>query len=168
VSAAKSNVLPQDVIDEVEFWRVRFPADQVRSLTLPALRALQHHHHGYLEAEGVQALAAYLGLPDSYLFEVATFYSMFELKPVGRHSISVCTNISCMLVGADDILNEFERVLGIRHGESTPDGRFYLKVEEECIAACASAPVVQIDHVYYENLGVKDVEPLLERVDDVA
>jgi NADH-quinone oxidoreductase subunit E len=87
---------------------------------------------------------------------------MFETKPVGRHSISVCTNISCMLRGADEILAHIERKLGIGVGESTADGRFYLKREEECLAACCGAPMMMVDHVYHENLTAAKVDAVLD------
>ncbi len=87
---------------------------------------------------------------------------MFETRPVGRHSISVCTNISCMLRGADDIVAYIEKKLGIKTGESTPDGRCYLKREEECLAACAGGPMMMVDHKYYENLTPEKVDKILE------
>ena len=110
-------------------------------------------------------MAEYLKLPTIAVYEVATFYSMFELKPVGRHSISVCNNISCMLRGGDEILAHIEKKLGIKVGESTPDGKFYLKREEECLAACAAAPMLQIDHVYYENLTPEKVDRILDSLE---
>jgi NADH-quinone oxidoreductase subunit E len=90
---------------------------------------------------------------------------MFELKPVGRHSISVCTNVSCLLRGADDIVEHLEKTLGIKTGDSTPDGKFYLKKEEECLAACVRAPMMQIDHVYYENLTLEKVDQILDSLE---
>ena len=112
----------------------------------------------------MDAVAAYLDMPPIQVYEVATFYSMFETKPVGHHSISVCTNISCMLRGADDIVAHIERKLGIKTGESTPDGKFYLKREEECLAACCGAPMMMIDHVYHENLTTADVDRVLDEL----
>jgi NADH-quinone oxidoreductase subunit E len=100
------------------------------------------------------------------VFEVASFYSMFETKPVGRHSISICTNISCMLRGADEIVAQAEKKLGITTGQSTPDGKFYLKQEEECLAACCGAPMLMIDHVYHENLTPESVGAILDAVKD--
>ncbi len=87
---------------------------------------------------------------------------MFETKPVGRHSISVCTNISCMLRGAESLLEHIEKKLGIKLGESTEDGRVYLKKEEECLAACCGAPMMMVDHVYYVNLTPEAVDRVLE------
>ncbi|HNB90509.1 MAG TPA: NADH-quinone oxidoreductase subunit NuoE, partial [Plasticicumulans sp.] len=115
--------------------------------------------------ELMDAVADYLGLPAIAVYEVASFYSMYELKPVGRHNIAVCTNISCMLRGSDEIVAHIEQKLGIRLGESTADGKFYLKKEEECLAACASAPMMQVDHVYYENLTTAEVDRILDSLE---
>jgi NADH-quinone oxidoreductase subunit E len=98
------------------------------------------------------------------VYEVATFYSMFETKPVGKHSISVCTNISCMLRGGEEIAAHVEAKLGTKTGESTPDGKFYLKREEECLAACCGAPMMMVDHVYYENLTPEKVDEILDGI----
>ena len=96
------------------------------------------------------------------VYEVASFYSMFETKACGRHHISVCTNISCMLCGGEEILGHVERRLGVKVGESTPDGRFFLKAEEECLAACNGAPMMMVDHVYFENLTPETVDRILD------
>ncbi len=110
----------------------------------------------------MDAVAAYLQLPPIQVYEVATFYSMFETRPCGRHHVSVCTNISCMLCGADDIVAHVEKKLGIKTGESTPDGRIYLKKEEECLAACVGAPMMMVDHIYHENLTPAKVDEILD------
>jgi NADH-quinone oxidoreductase subunit E len=150
---------------EIDNWLTRYPPDRKRSAVLAALREVQHENGGYLTKELLDAVAEYLELPLIAVYEVASFYSMFELKPVGRHSISVCNNVSCMLRGGDEILVHIEKKLGIRIGESTPDGRFYLKREEECLAACAFAPMMQIDHVYYENLTPAKVDQILDSLE---
>jgi NADH-quinone oxidoreductase subunit E len=158
--------LSAHVREEIDHWVAKFPAGRQRSAVIGALHAAQHENGGYLTPELMTAVAEYLKLPPIQVFEVASFYSMFETKPVGRHSISVCTNISCMLRGGDDILAHVEKRLGIKAGQSTPDGRFYLKVEEECLAACCGAPMMMIDHVYHENLTPKSVDEVLERIKD--
>jgi NADH-quinone oxidoreductase subunit E len=152
--------------EEIDQWVAKFPAGRQRSAVIAALHAVQHENQGYLTPELMTAVAEYLKLPPIQVFEVASFYSMFETKPVGRHSVSVCTNISCMLRGGDDILAHVEKRLGIKAGESTPDGKFYLKVEEECLAACCGAPMMMIDHVYHENLTPRSVDEILEAVKD--
>ena len=113
----------------------------------------------------MDGVADYLNLPPIQVYEVATFYSMFETKKVGRHSISVCTNISCMLCGSGDIVAYMEKKLGIKTGESTADGKFYLKLEEECLAACAGAPMMMVDHVYHENLTPEKVDKILDNLE---
>jgi len=153
--------LSQHVRDEIDHWVAKFPPERRRSAVISALHAVQHEQ-GYLTQESMDAVAAYLGLPPIQVYEVASFYSMFETKPCGRHHISVCTNISCMLCGGETILEHVEKRLGIKVGESTPDGRFYLKKEEECLAACDGAPMMMVDHVYYENLTPETVDRILD------
>jgi NADH-quinone oxidoreductase subunit E len=155
-------VLTEHTRHEIDEWIAKFPPDRQRSAVLAALRAAQHQNHGYLTAELMDAVADYLRLPPVQVYEVASFYSMFETKPVGRIHVSVCTNISCMLRGSDGIVEHVERKLGVKTGESTPDGKFYLKCEEECLAACNNAPMMMIDHVYYENLTPAKVDQILD------
>jgi NADH-quinone oxidoreductase subunit E len=164
ISGAASAVpaqLSDELRREIDTWTAKFPPEHKRSAVIAALRAVQHEH-GYLSEQMMIAVADYLGLSPISVFEVASFYSMFELKPVGRHNVSVCTNLSCWLRGAEDIVSHIENKLGIRTGESTPDGRFYLKLEEECLAGCCGAPMMQIDHVYYENLTPDKVDAILD------
>jgi len=149
---------------EIDRWVAKFPADRKRSAVLSALHAAQHENHGYLTTEIMDAVAAYLELPNILVYEVASFYSMFETKPVGRHHISVCTNISCMLRGSQDVVEHIEKKLGIKTGESTPDGRIYLKREEECLAACCGAPMMMVDHVYHENLTPPIIDKILDEL----
>ena len=163
---ATAGTLSSHVREEIDHWVAKFPEGRQRSAVIAALHAAQHENGGYLTPEIMTAVAEYLKLPPIQVFEVASFYSMFETKPVGRHSISVCTNISCMLRGGDGILAYVEKRLGIKAGQSTPDGKFYLKVEEECLAACCGAPMMMVDHVYHENLTPKSVDELLEAVKD--
>ncbi|MDD3517890.1 MAG: NADH-quinone oxidoreductase subunit NuoE [Chromatiales bacterium] len=157
----KSDLLSDHVKHEIEDWLRRYPENQRQSALLGALRAVQHEH-GYLSTELMDAVAEYIGVPEIAVYEVASFYSMFELEPVGRHTIAICTNISCMLRGSDRIVDHLERKLGIRLGESTPDGKFYLKREEECLAACCGAPMMQVDHVYHEHLTPEKVDEILD------
>ncbi len=162
MSDAASAALSAHVREEIDRWVARFPEGRQRSAVIAALHAAQHESHGHLTTEVMDAVAAYLDLPPIEVYEVAAFYSMFETKPVGRHSISVCTNISCMLRGSDAILEHIERRLGIRVGESTADGKFYLKREEECLAACCGAPMMMVDHVYHEDLTTAKVDAVLD------
>jgi len=161
MSSRKSDLLSAHARAEIDHWLTRYPADRKQSAVLAALREVQHENGGYLTTELMDAVADYLDLPPIAVYEVASFYSMFELQPVGRHNIAVCTNISCMLRGSDTVLSYIERKLGIKLGESTPDGKFFLKKEEECLAACCGAPMMQVNHVYYENLTPEKVDRIL-------
>ncbi len=148
--------------EEIDRWVAKFPADRKRSAVISALHAAQHENHGHLTAPLMDAIAAYLGLPPIQVYEVAAFYSMFETHPVGRHHVSVCTNISCMLRGGEEVLGHIERKLGIKVGESTADGRIFLKREEECLAACTGAPMMMVDHVYHEDLTPERIDAVLD------
>ena len=150
--------------EEIDRWLAKFPEERKRSAVISALHAAQHENHGFLTPALMDAVAAYLGLPAIQVYEVAAFYSMFETKPVGRHHVSVCTNISCMLRGSQTVVDRIEKKLGIKTGESTPDGRIYLKREEECLAACTGAPMMMVDHVYYENLTPEMVDRILDEL----
>ena len=156
--------LSDHVREEIDRWVAKFPPDRKRSAVISALHAVQHENHGFLTTALMDAVAEYLGLAPIQVYEVATFYSMFETKPVGRHHVSVCTNISCMLRGAEDLVAQIENKLGIKTGESTADGRIYLKREEECLAACNNAPMMMVDHVYHENLTFENVEKILDEL----
>ena len=129
---------------------------------LAALREAQHQNHGYLTTDLMDAVADYLELPKIQVYEVASFYSMFETRPVARHCVAICTNISCMLMGSDSVVEYIENKLGIRVGESTDDGRIFLKPEEECLAACAAGPMMQVNHVYHEKLTPEKIDEILD------
>jgi NADH-quinone oxidoreductase subunit E len=156
--------LTEQTRQEIDRWLAKFPPDRRRSAVIAALREAQHQNHGYLTAPLMDAVAGYVGLPAIQVYEVASFYSMFETRPCGRVHVSVCTNISCMLRGSDEIVAAVEKHLGIKTGESTPDGRIYLKREEECLAACNNAPMMMVDHVYHENLTPESALRVLDAV----
>jgi NADH-quinone oxidoreductase subunit E len=156
--------LSDHVREEIDHWVAKFPPDRKRSAVISALHAVQHENQGYLTTELMDSVAEYLGLPNILVYEVASFYSMFETKPVGRHHVSVCTNISCMLRGSQEIVDYVEKKLGIKTGESTADGRIFLKREEECLAACCGAPMMMVDHVYHENLTPQIVDKVLDEL----
>ena len=158
-------ILSEHTRSEIDEWLKKYPEDKKQSAVLAALREAQHQNNGYLTTELMNAVAEYLGMADIAVYEVASFYSMFETKPVGRHSISVCTNISCLLMGSDEIVNHIEKKLGIKTGDSTADGKFFMKCEEECLAACCGGPMMMIDHKYYENLTPDKVDEILDSLD---
>jgi NADH-quinone oxidoreductase subunit E len=161
---AAGGVLSEHTRHEIDRWLARFPPDRRRSAVIAALREAQHQNNGYLTPPLMDAVAQYIGLPPIQVYEVASFYSMFETRPCGRVHVSVCTNISCMLRGSDEIVAAVEKHLGIRTGESTPDGRIYLKREEECLAACNNAPMMMVDHVFHENLTPESAIKVLDGV----
>lgn len=158
-------LLSDHACEEIDQWRSRFPDGRQRSAIIGALHVVQHENGGFLTAELMNAVAEYLDLPTIQVYEVATFYSMFQTQPVGRHNVAICTNVSCMLRGAEDIVEHVEGKLGIKLGESTDDGRIYLKREEECLAACCGAPMMMVDHVYHENLTNEEVDNILDGLD---
>ena len=157
--AARLSSHAREVIDH---WVAKYPPERKQSAVLAALTEVQHENGGYLTTALMDAVADYLDMPRIAVYEVASFYSMFETAPCGRHCVAVCTNVSCMLRGGEEIVSHIERKLGIRIGESTADGRIFLKREEECLAACCGAPMMQVDHVYYENLTVERVDEILD------
>lgn len=165
-AAESANRLLSDAVRaEIDHSVAKFPSGRQQSALIDSLRAVQHENGGYLTAELIEAVADYLGLEPIRAHEIATFYSMFEVEPVGRHSISVCTNVSCMLCGGREILAHLENKLGIKVGESTADGKIYLKNEEECLAACDGAPMMMVDHRYYENLTPGKVDQIIEELE---
>jgi NADH-quinone oxidoreductase subunit E len=149
---------------EIDHWVAKFPAGRQRSAVLSALRAAQEQNRGHLTTALMDAVAAYLKLPPIQVYEVASFYSMFETHPCGRHHVSICTNISCMLRGAQQLVAHVEKRFGIKEGESTADGRIFLKKEEECLAACTGAPMMMVDHIYHEHLTNERVDAILDEL----
>lgn len=154
------------VTTEIDHWLTKFPADQKRSAVVAGLLKAQAENQGWLSEPVMQAVADYLGLPQIEVYEVATFYDMFELKPIGRHKIGLCTNISCQLRGSDAIVSTLQARLGVGLGETTADGQFTLR-ETECLGACATAPVCQVnDHHFYENLTPESMTALLDQLSE--
>ena len=157
-------VLSEHTRQEIDHWVAKFPPGRQRSATIAALRAAQEQNDGFLTAQLMDAVAAYLGLPSIKVYEVASLYSMLETHPCGRHHVSICTNISCMLNGAEALVAHAEKKLGIKLGESTPDRRVFLKQEEECLAACTGAPMLMVDHVFHEHLTPEKLDKILDEL----
>lgn len=161
------NVDPMSVLTDatrqhIQHWAAKFPLERKRSATIQGLMAAQEQNGGYLTDVLIVAVANYLKLEPVWAYEVAVFYSMLETTSVGRHHVAVCTNISCWLNGADDIARHCEQKLGVKLGESTADGRIYLKKEEECLAACCGAPMMTVDGHYHEKLTHERVDEILD------
>lgn len=162
MNESADTVLSHHAREIIDASVAKYPPAHKQSAVLSALLEVQHENGGYLTVELMDAVADYLGMPRIAVYEVASFYSMFETRPCGRHCVAICTNVSCMLRGSDAIVAHVERKLGIKLGESTADGRIFLKLEEECLAACSAAPMMQVDHVYYENLTPERVDEILD------
>ena len=160
-----NNKLSAHTCEEIDRWIAKYPADQKQSAVLAACREVQHENQGYLTTELMDAIAEYLEMPAIAVYEVGSFYSMLETEKVGRNSISVCTNISCMLNGSGKIMQHIEKKLDIKEGESTEDGRYHLKQEEECLAACCGAPMMMVNHIYHENLTPEKVDEILDNLE---
>jgi len=157
----KESLFSPEVRKEIDAWIAKYPPEWKQSAVMAALRIIQDDNGGWLTTELMNDVAAYLDMPPIAVYEVATFYSMYELKPVGRHKICVCTNVSCMINDSDKIVEHLEKRLGIKLGETTDDGKFTLK-EVECLGACGGAPMFQIGKQYYENLTPEIVDSILD------
>lgn len=158
------DLFPKNILKEIDIVRSKFPEDKSKSAIIESLLLIQHDNNGFLSDELIASLANYLNISKIDVYEVATFYSMFNLKPVGKITISVCTNVSCMLRNSDGIVDHIEKKLKIKIGESTKDNKFYLKDEMECLAACNGAPMMQVNHINYENLTFEKVDNILDEI----
>lgn len=148
----------------IDIWVAQYPPEQKRSAVIPALHIAQKANGGWLSEAAMKAVGDYLDLPQIQVFEVATFYSMFELAPVGRHKLCVCTNVSCLLSGSDDIVSHLKKRLNIDFGETTADNKFSLK-EVECLGACVNAPVLQLGEQFHEHLTPEKIDTLLAELE---
>jgi NADH-quinone oxidoreductase subunit E len=158
----KSDLLSAESRASIDAWIAKYPAEQKKSAVLSALQAAQEQNGGWVTRELMDAVADYLEMPPVLVYEVGTFYSMIELEPVGRNMVALCTNISCMLCGAETLVEHVEKKLGIKLGETTPDGRITLKMEEECLAACAAGPMMTVNGHYHEKLTPEKVDAILD------
>lgn len=158
-------IVDDKVKREIDHWIAKYPSNQKRSAVVAALLIAQEKNGGWLSESVMDEVAAYLELARIEVYEVATFYDMFELKPVGRHKIAICTNISCMLRGAQELADAVKTRLGIDFNQTTKDGQFFLR-ETECMGACVGAPMCQIDDKYYhEHLTPEAIVALIDALD---
>ncbi len=141
--------------------RRRYP--EARSAILPALHLAQERNDGWLPPQALEEVGTALGVTPAYVQSVASFYDMLHLEPVGRHLVEVCTNVSCALVGAQQVVEAFQRELGVRPGETTADGQVTLKTME-CAGGCGWAPVVVVDHRYREPTTPEDVPAVVQEL----
>lgn len=154
--------LPDEVVAAIDALRPRYPTSE--ALLLPALHLAQRAHDGWLPEPALVAVAELLQLPVAKVAGVVSFYDMFHDKPVGRHRIRLCTNLSCQLRGADQLAEILRRELGVGRGEVTPDGRCSW-VPFECLGSCDTAPMAMIDDEYHENLTPDRLRGLLAELD---
>ncbi len=159
-----NSVLSSETLAHIDHWLAKFPPDRRRSAVIQSLMAAQQQNGGWLTDELIAAVAKYLEIPAIWAYEVATFYSMFDLTPTGRNKVSICNNISCYLNGADKLIEHAEKKLGCKRGETSSDGRITLVCEEECLAACAGAPMLVLNGHYHENLTIESFDRLIDEL----
>ena len=157
-----STMLTEETLKTIHHWLAKFPEDKKRSALIQSLMAAQVQNGGWITSELTEAVAEYLDLPPVWAHEIVSFYSMFDDKPVGRHKVNICTNISCWLRGAEDLVAHAEKKLGVVLGETTPDQRISLIREEECLAGCCGAPMMVVDGHYHENLDIEKLSTILD------
>ena len=148
-------------LKNIDTWVAKYPKGEKQSAVMSALMIIQEEH-GDLTQEIMGAVADYLDMPAIAVYEVATFYSMYEHKPIGQHLVNVCTNISCKLRDSDAVVEHLEKKLSIKLGETMKDGRFTLR-SVECLGACVNAPMMQVDKDYHENLTADKIDAVLEQ-----
>jgi NADH-quinone oxidoreductase subunit E len=154
-------MLSAEAIEKIDYELTKYPADQRKAAVMSALRIVQAER-GWLSKESISEVAEYLGIPEIAAMEVATFYNMYDLNPVGQYKITICTNISCMLRDSDSIVEHLQHKLGVGFNEITPDGKFCLK-EGECMGACGGAPLMLVNnHTMHEFLTPERVDEILE------
>jgi NADH-quinone oxidoreductase subunit E len=154
-------MLSPEAIKKIDYELTKYPADQRQAAVMAALRIVQTER-GWLSQESISEVAAYLRMPDIAAMEVASFYNMYDLKPVGQYKITVCTNISCMLRDSDSIVHHLQTKLGVGFNEVTSDGKFCLK-EGECMGACGGAPLMTVNnHIMHEFLTPEKVDVILD------
>lgn len=148
----------QENMAEIEKILAKYPQDRKASAVMPLLTLAQKQHDNWVPKAAMEEIATMLSIPPARVLEVASFYTMYNLKPVGKHHIQVCTNLACWLRGSDDIVARFEKELGVKLGETTAE---YTLSHVECAGACVNAPVVQIGVDYYEDLTPDDVTAIV-------
>ena len=155
--------IPSEICAKINKWLLKFPHGEKKPAIIFALHQIQKENK-YIKTIHIDSVARLLDVKKIDVYEVASFYSMFELEKIGKHTISVCTNVSCMLNGSDEILSYLEKKLNIKVGKSSD--KFFLKDERECLAACAGAPMMQVNHKYYENLTKDKIDKIIRDIED--
>ena len=152
-----------EVVAEMESHLTKYPPDRQRSALIPLLFVIQRER-GYIDNPGVNFLAKFLRLEVTDVWETATFYTMFNMRPVGRHHIQICKTLSCKIMGEPEITNHICNKLGIHVGETTPDGKFTVSLVE-CLGSCGTAPMMQVGFDYHEDLTAEKVDEILDSLE---
>lgn len=156
-------MISNKVKKNIDIWVKKYPKGQQKSAVMAALKFSQEENNGSLTPQIITEIADYLAMPKIAVAEVATFYENYNNKPVGKYTLRVCHNISCMLRGSDDIINYLEDKLALKSGQTTTDNNFTLK-KVECLGACVGAPMMQVGDDYYENLTTDKVDNILDKL----
>jgi len=158
------NFIQGEIKARIDRWIANYPVEEKKSAVMPALRIVQENHQGYLTTDLMDQIAEYLEIKPIEVYEVATFYSMYQHNPVGKHQLCLCTNISCMLRGSDELLEHIKQKIGVSNvGEISPDGNFSIR-KVECAGACGGAPMMWVGKTYYENLTNEKVDQIIEEL----
>ena len=158
---ALASRLSPELREAIAACAAKYPPEWKQSAAMPALTLVQDANGGWLTPELMDAVAACLDMPPVAVYEVASFYGMYDLKPQGRHKVCVCNSISCLLRGSEELIAHVESKYGVHPGETTADGRFTFK-EVECLGACRHAPAVMLDKTYRENLTPEALDQLID------
>lgn len=160
----KESLFTPEIRAEIDTHVAKYPPEWKQSAVMPALTLVQDENGGYLTRELMDQVAAYLDMPEVSVYEVATFYGMYDLNPVGRHKVSVCNSVSCMLCGAEELIEHIQKKYDVALEGTTADGKFTLK-EFECLGACRHAPAVMIDNAYHECLTPEAFDEFMSKLD---
>jgi len=157
----KETLFTPEIRAEIDRHVAKYPAEWKQSAVMPALTIVQELNGGWLSRELMDKVAAYLEMPQVSVYEVATFYGMYDLKPTARNKVGICNSVSCMLCGSEGLIEHIEKKYGVKPGETTSDGQFTFK-EVECLGACRHAPAVLIGKTYHESPSSDELDELIE------
>lgn len=157
----KSTLFTPEIRASIDAHIAKYPAEWKQSAVMPALTLVQEWNGGWLSRERMDEVAAYLDMPEASVYEVATFYGMYDLEPTAKHKVCVCNSISCLLNGSEELIHHVESKYGVAPGQTTSDGRFTFK-EVECLGACRDAPAVLIGKTCHEKLTPEALDKLIE------
>lgn len=161
---SKGFIFSPENVEKIEKLKERYP--NPKALTLPCLWMVQYQE-GFISLDAIEAISEVIDSPAMEIYRVATFYTMFNLEPVGKYHIQLCKTLSCALCGKSEVLEKLAERLGIKAGESSKDGKYTL-TQVECLGSCGTAPVMQINDTYYENLTAQKIDEILDNLEEVS